>query len=130
MLVVLPRRCRRGMAGEVLGAERRPRLRLQTLGLTFSFNLGNFEGLAFQPVAEPCVQVVPYKVLTGNLFKICQKWSEHRPRICLKSISEEALGPPESHPCAEAPKTSFLMISAPFWDPILGPDWVHLGFSF
>ena len=28
------------------------------------------------------------------------------------------------------PKTSFLTISAPFWDPIWGPVWAHFGHQF
>ena len=48
-------------------------------------------------------------------------------KIDLGGVLEATWEPPL---CRGDPKTSFLMILAPFWDPIWGPVWDHVGHHF
>ena len=59
-----------------------------------------------------------------NLANIVPKSSQNSSKIDLEGGLEAAREPPL---CRGDPKTSFLTILAPLWDPIWGPVLVHFG---
>ena len=59
-----------------------------------------------------------------NLSKLVRKSSQNTSKIDLEGGLEAAQEPPL---CGGDPKTLFLKILAPLWDPIWGPVLVHFG---
>ena len=66
-------------------------------------------------------------VVLENLSEMVPKSSQNLSKIDLGGDLGATWEPPLRR---GDPKTSFLTISAPFWDPIWGPVWAHFGHHF
>ena len=62
-----------------------------------------------------------------KLTKMVPKWSQNLSKIDPRGPLEASWEPPLKQ---GASKTSFLMILAPFFGPVLGPFWDHFGYTF
>ena len=68
-----------------------------------------------------------HPVVLEKLSEMVPKLSQHLSKIDLGG----GLGATWEPPLRRGdPKTSFLTILAPFWDPTWGPVWAHFGYQF
>ena len=74
-----------------------------------------------------CNMLLIIKPMLEKLTKIVPKWSQNLSKIDPGGGLEATWEPPL---CRGDPKTSFLMILAPLWDPIWGPVLAHFGYHF